>query len=342
MPPLRLSDYSASEFATPSRFVEVRALRYGGTNVRPLLREGVRSEFDATRGYLTGASVYEARLRWARWELRYAYGQADLYEGNAGAARLFLEAEQARLRPDTNYAVFATLNRSAVHRWTVVYHGEARIPNARGRYQLGLSYLNLQRVQQGWLQGQKQGDTFAGALTLLTTRGIPAAAVDGVGYTLSAGIALETDRWGASLQVEDLWSWLRVRQAQRIEANVAVNRLTPDADGFLRAPPLLAGRVADASLQRTARPHAEMTLWRREGARQYGLLARYDEAWHTGLAIRWNSHRSAFWAAYWQPQPILWLGYETPHWQLTLGTDNLRRDALYRFYFEFRWRFALE
>lgn len=315
---------------TPPRFVEARALYAADTNVRPLLRKMQGTEFESARSYLTGASVYEVRLRWECWELRHAYGQADWFEGNTGAARLFLESEQERLRPDTSYAVSAMLNRSAVQRWTLTYHGTAQTPNAQLRYQVGLSYLNLQRVQMGWLQGQKTGDSFTGALTLLTTRGVPAPHIGGEGYTLSIGVSVEIKGWAASVFVDNLWNQLRVRTLQQIDAIVRVNQLTPDADGFLRAPPLLEGRVSETTLRRAARPRTELALWRGETARRYGLIAHHDYQWRIALAGGWETRGGMLWIAYWQPYPMLWLGYETPRWRITLGADALQRDAARR------------
>ncbi|MCS7300820.1 MAG: hypothetical protein NZ556_04620 [Fimbriimonadales bacterium] len=322
--------------------MEVRALYAADTNVRPLLRKTPLADFGAARGYLTGATAYEARLRWDCWELRYGYGQADLFEGDAGAARLFLEAEQKRLRPDTSYPVNAILNRSAVHRWTLAYHGEMRLPDARLRYQIGLSYYHLQRVQQGWLQGQKQGDSFAGALTLLTTRGVPASQIGGDGYALSAELTLNTEGWGASISVDNLWSQLRVRKLQRVEATVRVNQLTPDANGFLRAPPFLEGRVSETTLRRVARPQVELALWRRERTRRYGLVAAQYDQWQAALTFGWEIRDGVFWAAYWQPHPMLWMGYEAQPLHLTLGVDAFQRNTLRRFYAEVRWRIPIQ
>lgn len=339
MPPTSLLQSFQTE--TPPRFVETRALYTADTNVRPLLRKIQGTEFESAQGYLTGASVYETRLRWERWELRHAYGQADLFEGNTGAARMFLESEQKRLRPDTSYAVNATLNRSAVQCWTLTYHGEAQTPNAQLRYQVRLSYLNLKRVQLGWLQGQKTGDSFTGALTLLTTRGVPAPRIGGEGYTLGIGASVEIEGWSASLFVDNLWSQLRVRTLQRIDATVRVNQLTPDADGFLRAPPLLEGRVSETTLRRAARPRTELAIWRRETARCYGLIAPQDGQWRIALAGGWEARGGTLWIAYWQPHPMLWLGYETSRWRITLGADALQRNAARRLYAELSWRTPL-
>lgn len=339
-PPSLLQSFTA-EPQTPPRFLEVRALYTADTNVRPLLREALHTEFGAARGYLTGASAYEAHLRWEHWELCHAYGLADLFEGDSGAARLLLEAEQNRLRPDTSYAVNASLNRSAVHRWTLAYHGESRAPDIHWQYQVCLSYLHLQRVQLGWLQGQKQGDSFAGSFTLLTTRGVPAPQIGGYGYALSAGASLEIGDWTASVSVDNLWSLLQVRTMQRIEATVQVNQLTPDADGFLRAPPLLEGRVAETAMRCALRPRTELTLWRREGSRRYGLLAMQDDQWRVALIGGWEISGGTLWIAYWQSRPMLWLGYAHRNWRITLGADNLNPGALRRFYGEFSWRVPL-
>ncbi|MCS7208017.1 MAG: hypothetical protein NZ874_00405 [Fimbriimonadales bacterium] len=331
-----------AEPEAPTRFLETQVLYAADTNVRPLLRKARLADFDAARSYLTGAAACEARLRWDCWELRYGYGQADLFEGDAGAARLFLEAEQKRLRPDTSYPVNATLNRSAIHRWMLAYHGETVLSDARVRYQIGLSYYRLQRVQQGWLQGQKQSDSFAGALTLLTTRGVPAAQIGGDGYALSAGLTLAAEGWSASVFVDNLWSQLRVRKLQRVEATVRVNQLTPDADGFLRAPPFLEGRVSEIALRRVARPQVELALWRRERTRRYGLIAAQHDRWQAALTFGWEIGDGALWAAYWQPRPMLWIGYAGRHWRLMLGADTFQRDTLRRLYAEVRWRVPIQ
>ncbi|GIV11701.1 MAG: hypothetical protein KatS3mg020_1192 [Fimbriimonadales bacterium] len=329
------------ESQAPLRFLEVRTFYTADTNVRPLLRQTLRTEFSAERGYLTGASAYEARLRWECWELCYAYGLADLFEGDSGAARLLLEAEQNRLRPDTSYTVNASLNRSAVHRWTLAYHGESHAASRHLQYQVRLSYLHLQRVQLGWLQGQKRGDSFTGSFTLLTTRGVPAPQIGGYGYALGAGASLEVGDWTVSAHIDNLWSMLSVRTIQRIEATVQMNQLTPDADGFLRAPPLLEGRVSETAMRRTLRPRTELTLWRRESSRRYGLLAMQDEQWRVALIGGWEISGGTLWTAYWQPRPMLWLGYTHRNWSITLGADSLNTGALRRFSGEVSWRLPL-
>ena len=324
------------------RAIETRALYLADTNVRPLQRKASAADHDATRGYLISVQAYEARLRWQRWELAYAYGLADWFEGNRGAARLFLESEQRRLRQHTRYPVEATLNRSAVNCWTLTYRGDLAVEAVRLRYHIGVSYLHLQRVQQGRLQGQKEGDAFAGELTLLTTRGVPATRIGGYGYAAHAGIALQTNRWGVSLSVENLWSHLRVRTAQRINATVRVNQLTPDADGFLRAPPLLEGRVSDQALERAARPRTEIALWQRDGARRFGVIAAHHADWRLAMALRWDVHGGALWMTYWQPYPMMTLGYESARWRITLGLDTLQPNMQRRLYGEFCWRIPLE
>jgi len=328
--------------ASPQRFLELRMYAFADTNVRPLTERGAAADFRGAHAYFRNASLSEARLRLNRWELRLNYGQADDYAGNRGAAQLFLEAEGQKLLPDTAYPVAATLNRSAVRSWTLAYHGAWNAPNLKGHYSVGLSFLNLQRVQLGWLQGQKQGDVFAGNLTLLTTRGVPTQTIGGEGYALSAGVVLESDDWTLGVSVQNLWSHLRVRQMQRIESDVRVNRLVPDEDGFLRAPPALEGRVENFSIQRAARPHTEIALWRMGKAASVGLLAFCESEWRVGIALSQTRRQSTVWAAYWQPYPTLWLGYEQSHWHITVGADFWNGSALRRFYVELGWRVPVE
>lgn len=327
-----------SLFHTPQTFLEVRSYAFADTNVRPLFREEGAAEFNARRAYLQSALTYAVRWRTHAWEFSLAYGQANRYEGNSGAARLFLEAEQGRLSPDTRYPVEATLNRSAVHIWTATYHGAWNASPAKGRYWVGVSYLHLQRVQQGWLQGQKAGNSFEGELTLLTTRGLPASAIRGEGYALSAGVALNAGNWTAGVSAHNLWSRLRVRQAQRIEATVRMNQLTPDADGFLRAPPALEGSVNPASLQRLAQPRVDIEVWRRLKGYTLGILAVHERDWQGALALRRDGSRSSVQVAYWQPRPMVWLIYEQSDWRAVLGADLWNGDRIQRFYVGLTWR----
>ncbi|MCX7926031.1 MAG: hypothetical protein N2554_09505 [Fimbriimonadales bacterium] len=341
-PPARLGNWLPEPSSTFPRYLEIRVSAFADTNVRPLFQKPAEPAFAAERAYFRQAFAYSLHIRLPRWEFSVAYGQADRYEGNQGAARLFLEAEQKQITSDSSYPVEATLNRSALQSWGATYHGEWNSAHAKVRYQVGIRYLNLQRVQQGWLQGQKEGDSFEGELLLLTTRGLPAETVGGAGFTLDAGVAVETEGWVAGVFVENLWSRLRTRQVQQIEANLRINRPVPDADGFLRAPPALEGRIRYPALQRAARPRTTIEVWRATPSNSVGVLAQRADEWQAALAFRGMRGQSRFCLTYWQPRPSVWLTFEQNNWSITAGADFWNGDALHRFALELSWRFPLK
>ncbi len=315
-------------------WVEIGITHWADTNVRPLLRQGTESDFNGRHAYYVGNQLYAVRLHRGKWELGYAYGQADLFQGNRGAAQLFLETEQGALNPNTEYGVHATLNRSAIHRWTLAYRDQTRLRTrspSRGesilRYRLALNWLVLQRVQLGDLAGQKRGDQFEGTLNLTTTRGLPPGAVDGRGVTLDMGCELVWKHGRAGVQVENLWSQLQIRQAQRIEARIRVNQPIPDADGFLRAPPFLEGRTQTIRVARRALPAVQGFLSGVWADTEAAMFWQYDFEWVIGVGVK----RGTLWGIVWLNRPTLQLGYTTACWNLTLRLDGLDTARLRHF-----------
>jgi hypothetical protein len=318
--------------------VDMSITHHADTNVRPLLRKGTESRFNGRHPYYTGNRIEAVRLHRGKWELGYASGRADLFQGNGGAAQLFLETEQNGLNPNTEYGVQATLNRSAIHRWTVAYQDQTKLKTrllSKGnhkeegilRYRLALNWLVLQRVQGGALAGRKRGDQFDGTLTLTTTRGLPPEVVGGRGISLDAACELVWSNGRLGFQVENLWGQLQIRQAQLIEARIRVNQPIPDADGFLRAPPFLEGRVQTIRVARRALPAVQGFLSGKWADIEAALLWRYDFEWIVGLGMK----RGALWGIAWLNRPALQLGYTTARWNLTLRLDGLDTARLRRF-----------
>jgi len=315
--------------------VEMGIIHHADTNVRPLLRQGTESDFNGRHAYYVGNRIYGMRLHRGKWELGYAYGQADLFQGNRGAAQLFLETERGALNPNTAYGVQATLNRSALQRWTLAYRDQLELTPSTGdrrqegvlRYRIALSWLVLQRVQVGDLAGQKRGDQFEGTLNLTTTRGLPPEAVDGRGVAFDVACELVWDNGRLGVQVENLWSQLQIRQAQRIEARIRVNQLIPDADGFLRAPPFLEGRTQTIRVAQRALPAVQGFLSGVWADTEAALLWRYDFEWVIGVGMK----RGTLWGIVWLNRPTLQLGYTTARWNLTLRLDGLDTARLRHF-----------
>ena len=288
------------------------------TNVRPLFRKASTLADAGDSFYYQSSSGFRFEQTVGKWRVGYAYGQAERFRGNRGAAQLFLEAEQGELRNEGNTTVWASMNRSAVHRWSLGLEDSATIGEARLRYRLTAHYLVLQRLQVGTLIGQRAGNQFDGALRLTTTRGLPPQAIDGQGVALDAEATIEWRRWLFGARVENLCSALEVQHAQHITAQVRVNQLIPDADGFLRAPPLLEGRVERVQVQTHAARTAEVCATYATGGAQVALLIRYDFDWRLGVGMGRSGLRSVFWLH----RPAWQVGYSSDRWQAMLMMDG--------------------
>lgn len=288
------------------------------TNVRPLFRKALALASAGDAFYYQSSSGFRLEQTVGKWRVGYAYGQAERFRGNRGAAQLFLEAEQGELRNEGNTTVWASLNRSAVHRWWLGFEDSATIGEARLRYRLTAHHLALQRLQVGTLIGQRAGNQFDGALRLTTTRGLTPQEVRGRGAALDAEATLEWRRWLFGVRIENLWSTLEVQQAQRITAQVRVNQLIPDADGFLRAPPLLEGRTDRVQVNGIAARTAQVCASYTTGGYQAALLARYDFEWVQGIGFG----KGAFWGVFWLHRPAWQVGYTSDRWQATLVMEG--------------------
>jgi hypothetical protein len=288
------------------------------TNVRLLYRKASSVTDGGDSFYYYSVRAYRLEHPIGRWRVGYAYGQAELFRGNRGAAQLFLEAEQKQLRDEGTAPVWASMNRTAVHRWSLAFQDSAAMGEAQVRYRLTAHYLALQRVQVGTLSGRRVGNQFDGVLNLTTTRGLSPQEVRGQGATVDVEAAMGWRRWTLGVRIENLWSRLEVQQAQLITARVRVNQLTPDADGFLRAPPLLEGRTDRVQVKGIAARTAQVGASYATGGYQAALLARYDFEWALGVGFG----KGAFWGVFWLHRPAWQVGYSSDRWQATLSMDG--------------------
>jgi hypothetical protein len=318
LPPAQPTPAGVERFRPAAAHTRLEGALHADTNVRPLFREASTLADAGDSFYYQSSSMFRFEHALGRWRVGYAYGQAERFRGNRGAAQLFLEAEQGELRNEGNTTVWASMNRSAVHRWSLGLEDSATIGEARLRYRLTAHYLVLQRLQVGTLIGQRAGNQFDGALRLTTTRGLPPQAIDGQGVALDAEATIEWRRWLFGARVENLCSALEVQQAQLITAQVRVNQLIPDADGFLRAPPLLEGRVERVQVQTHAARTAEVCATYATGGAQVALLIRYDFDWRLGVGMG----RSGLWSVFWLHRPAWQVGYSSDRWQAMLMMDG--------------------
>lgn len=229
--------------------LEVDYHRLAHSNVKPLLQNSkTQSEFAGEYGYYYSSSLSELRLKLSRWQLSYAFGITELFEGNKGGTQLYLYGVNRLQIPTGTLAVTAALNRSAVNRWTLEHLVPVQTGVGSGWICLAGSLYLSRRVQQGTLTGIWQHGQFDGNMVLDSTRGLDPAETRsfGVGFHLAFSLPL-SEQWQMGFWGENLVGHLWQRKVRRITARVQANTIIPDADGFLHAAPLLSGRIDDLS-----------------------------------------------------------------------------------------------
>ncbi len=291
------------------------------TNVQPLLRKADGNVlFTGEQGYYRFAALSEVRFSLPRWKLRYAFGVADRFEGDTGAVQLYLGGSNLSQFPSSDTAVSATMNRSAVNRWTL----EHVIPIHRGHEEgwilLSGSLYLTRRVQQGTLTGRWQNAQFDGNLLLDTTRGLEPADTRGVGvgFHLALGVPL-SDGWCFAFWGENLLGHVWQRKVQRISARVLTNTVIPDADGFLHAAPLLSGRIDTLSRDLSLRRRVTLGLARRGETGAWLLLASQDAG--REYTVGYASRR--YWFLLTLPRREWQMAYRSGQWELVLGLSEV-------------------
>ncbi len=304
--------------------VATRLVGFGDTNVQPLLqKKPIPTDSAPSHGYFGGYRVYQVSLTRAHWRLIYSWELADLYEGNQGAVRLYQEASQNTLNPDTRYPVHATLNRSALSRWAVEYLGSYRGKGLTCLYTIGVWGAFVRRVQQGTLQGEKEGDQFEGSLLLNTTRGVPPSHIEGYAFGVDVELLVYWEGgWSAGIHLANLWNTARVNWMQTIIADVAVNQLRPDAEGFLRGVPLLSGRTERNRLTRSIEPSLQIGIVSpASSGLRLALLGERFYRWRWGAGAIHPASRS--WAILWDKPLALQVGYQHAPWSVSLCFDRV-------------------
>lgn len=283
------------------------------TNVRPLYRRTEAVNFSDATVYYRASSLWVLQHERGRWKFSWERALTDYFEGNSGAGQLYQEMEQKQLSPDTRYAVQVKMNRNELFRWAIAYTGQI---SRSGGYTLRLHWTQFMRVQQGELVGFKNQDHFEGQLYLESTRGVPSRTPQGEGLGIDIFLHYEgTPSWQFWMGVENLWSTIRIGRTQAIEARVSAGYLEPDAEGFLRAVPLIEGRTWLLSAHRTATRRAFLGFRNAH----IGGLGIWDVQAHYVLIIHPSQH---IWIALWLPSEQLRIGFQQKQWGLGLGADH--------------------
>ncbi|GIV15505.1 MAG: hypothetical protein KatS3mg022_0940 [Armatimonadota bacterium] len=291
------------------------------TNVRPLLGStAVEQPFAGEHGYYRFASLSEIRLCLPRWQVSYAFGVADRFDGDQGAVHLYLGGVNLMQIPASDADVSATLNRSAVNRWTVTHLVPLRDRRAESWLLVAGSLYLSRRIQQGTLTGRWQNAQFDGSLSLDTTLGLNPADTrsTGLGLHLAASIPL-SERWRVGFWGENLLGHIWQRKIQRITARVQANTIVPDADGFLHAAPLLSGRIDHLSEELSLQRKVTLGMAYRCGNGTWLFFVSRDT--EQEFTMGYASPRGWFLLSL--PRGEWQVGYHTGQWQMTIGLSGL-------------------
>lgn len=303
------------------------------TNVHPLLEKKPQNRVAPNSGgYYYASTVTELRVRWRGWRVGYALAIADLYEGNQGATTLYLASFDPTNLPQQPLLAEAKLNRCHINRWSV----EHTIPLAKdtGEIRWAVSLYEVRRIQMGSLIGEWRDEAFTGKLELRTTRGLTSSEIRRWGWTMHlAGVLYLSPRWRIGFWGENLLGWLPNQRLQYIRANVSVNTIVPDSEGFLRAPPLLEGRVDQVSEDISLRQRLTFGAAYQQGEQTWLVFAspNKDEPFSVGYAS------SRYWILLVLPLGEWRATYRSGQWSLTTGLSTLALSRTKAFTTEVRW-----
>lgn len=294
---------------------------FARTNVRPLLQSSkAEQSFTGEHGYYRFASLDEIRLRLPRWQVSYAFGVADHYAGDQGAVHLYLGGVNLTQIPTSDIDVSATLNRSAVNRWTVEHFVAFRSKHGEGWLLLAASLYLSRRIQQGTLEGRWQNAQFDGNLSLDTTRGLNPADTRSTGWGLHLALSLPlSERWRVGFWGANLLGRIQQRKLQRIIAHVQANTIVPDADGFLHAAPLLSGRIDYLSQELSLQSRVTLGVAYRRGSEVWLLFASRDN--DERVSVGYAS--SGYWLLLSLPHREWQVAYRNGQWELAIGLSAL-------------------
>lgn len=336
LPPLwTLSEKVSSlvnESQLPSRFqFSTRMFVHAGNNVLPLKlgddKQLPPTEFKDNYAHFTSYRLKDLSLSYRRLTFSYGYGKADFYDGNQGAAQLYLDSMSTGIDWQKTYDVNASLSRTFLHRWSVEY--SLPFKRGHGRFSVALHWLRVHRLQKGTLTGQMWLGQFQGDLNLLTTRGLPSHQTRSNGLALDlAAIVPINGQVRLGFWVENIFSGIWQRTLQGVTAKVATNTVEPDADGFLHAVPFLQGRIERKSLRAKARRIWTVGAAFGQRGSDWILLAQRERDWRVGVGYSFSvGQGKQVWLMV-SERPFLWhLGVNTRGLQLLLGVDRWNKSS---------------
>jgi len=326
------------------RLLTTRFFIHADNNVLPLRLGDKKTlppmKFEGSKAYYFHTRFKELGLSYRRWSLYYGHGKADFYEGNKGAAQLFLDAKSNGVDWLKVYDVDAYLRRTHSHQWTLSYTTPVRLNGREGQCTIALRWLRMHRLQYGNLKGQMWLGQFQGNLKMLTTRGLPENETRSNGVALDVAMVLPlSEQLRMGIWVENLFSHIWQRTLQDITAKVATNTVEPDADGFLHAVPFMQGRIDRRSLNTKA-----MRMWTIGMAWQQRkncwLLLTEDGVIGTQVSIGYAltlGERQKVWLMRTIGKDKWLIGISTPKCQVHLLWDKFNANKAKRASVNFAW-----
>ncbi|MCS6949404.1 MAG: hypothetical protein NZ520_02960 [bacterium] len=303
-------------------------LEWGGRHPLP------EKQFTAAHAYYRMAWYTQVSVRLGRRSLVYTRGVMQNYTGSPGAAQLYLDSMGKGASFLREYRVDAYMNNSEVTSWTLEQSILLQTSEGEGAMAFGVSLLDTHRVQQGHLSGKMRHWQFQGDLCLNTTRGLPQGRTRGRGIAIHTAIVLPLPQGGRiGLWAENVLSVIWQQRLQQIRARVLTNTVIPDADGFLRAAPLLSGTVQEAERRLSLQPRYTLGAFLPRGASGFAVLIHRDTDWKYWVVyVRGGIRLAWLW-----PQGVYACEWRTGPWQWQIGMSHLQIDRVHHVRLTVRW-----
>lgn len=308
------------------------------TNVMPL-EWGSRSRlpdlhFAGGKAYYRMTWYTQVAIASGKYRLLCTRGIVQEYTGSPGAAQLFLDAQGRGVQYFRYYDVDAYMNNSEVTSWTLEQSTPLRTKRGEGVLQVGVSLLDVHRIQQGNLRGNMLYWHFEGDLSLDTTRGLPPERESAWGAAAHLAVILPiAERERVGLWAENPLGIIWQRTVQQIRALVQTNTVIPDADGFLHAAPFLSGSVQE--IRRTFRVQPRYTVGLFLPFKEQGIILLAQQGANRTYQVGYAKGGTRFFCIL--PEGIYTIEWRTGAWRFQAGTSSLRWDKARHAFLTIQW-----
>jgi hypothetical protein len=344
LPPVWSTERCIYQLINPA--IAIKPLAYtqwsgkADTNVLSLWQGGQKSlpqlSFTKKHAYFKDYSQSVLGIQYQRLRFEYDRGTADMYNGNNGAAQLYLDARDNSLQNTGSYNVQAALNRSSLSSMNLEY----TLPlHKRTQFLFTLSWLQMNRVQWGHLSGDMNSGQFIGNLDLWTTRGLSDTQAQSNGIAFSMGVATAISKnFHAGIWAENLMSYIDQPAIQHITAQVSTGTVIPDENNFLHAAPILEGQVTQQSYAIHVRERWNLAAAFQQDRGNWLIVSQNDPDWRIGGGYARNLGKNQhIWLLLYPVNFEGQLGLETGQIKCSLGADSLNWHGAQRCSLSFEW-----